>query len=478
MVMLMTNSMSGLGDLREWQREGAVKVEKDSAAFSAGSGSIELSLKSKGLNIYYIEAASSIAGKNAKVALIASCLNSRGKTVYQVSSTSAADKEEGILGLYFKTHLETKTLRVRIEKSGEGAAKVGGVVIRDDDANRVIHKPKVDLNQYCMPVWQGSVAYDESAIFLGEDPQELSASLLLISDEVLSVTDSTKTIAYKEGKDYRVDGTQIVRLEGSRMPYVNPSELPKGDLPWYEIKGKHVLVTYRHGGKYDGPKPADARTDLPETYQKLVSKKPLKIVGLGDSIMLGSGTSGYSMEPPFMPPWSELLAYRWSRVYGNKTIKAVNVSLGGQTSYWARDIAPSCVASLKPDLVLIALGMNDFWSISPEEFKANVQAVIASIRTENKKVEFVLISSIPFDPEYSSDKYYLGNIEGYAGVLKSLTGHGIAYVDMNAIGKYLSDVKGHKSLTGDPMHPIDYFARWYGGMVASLFDRTQSDEHK
>jgi len=464
------NSASGLEVLTEWKCEGSATVRKDLAEFASGEGSVQLSLKSKGLNIYYLEADAKTPGNKSKITLIASCLNSRGKTIYEVTSTSAADKEESKLGLYFKTHLDTKTLRVRIEKTGTGVAQANGVIVRDDDANRVIHKPKIDLKQYTLPVWEGPVAYDESVVFIGNETQKLSSKLLFKPDKVVSVTNSERTAIYKEGVDFRVEGAEIVRLKGSRMPLVNPSDIPKGDLPWYQISGKHVLVTYRHSERYRGPKPEEAAALLPETYRKLVSKQPLKIVALGDSITLGTGTSSYSMNPPYMPPWPELLAHRWSQVFGYEAIKTVNVSLGGQTTYWAKDIAPSCVASIRPDLVLIALGMNDFWSISPDEFKANVQSVMTTIRAQNKKVEFVLVSSIPFDPDYSSDKYYLGNINGYPGVLKSLAGQGIAYVDMNAIGKYVSGIKGHKSLTGDPMHPYDYFARWYSSAVASLMD--------
>ncbi len=471
LVAMAMNSTNGLGDMKEWKCEGSAAVQVETVAFGSGAGAVQLSLKSKGLNIYYLEANAKTPGSKSKVTLIASCLNASGKTVYEVTSTSAADKEESKLGLYFKTHLDTKMLRIRIEKTGAGEALVSGVVVRDEDANRGIHKPKIDLKQYTLPVWEGPVAYDESAVFIGNENQELSSKLLFKPDKVLTVTNAERTIVYEEGKDFKIAGDEIVRLKDSRMPLVNPSDIPKGDLPWYQINGKHVLVTYKHSGENQGPKPDDAKQVLPETYRKLQTKQPLKIAAIGDSITLGTGTSGYSIIPPYMPPWLELLAYRWSRVFGSKSIKAVNLSLGGQTTYWAKDIAPTCASSLMPDLVLIAFGMNDFWSISPEEFKANIQSIIATIRSQNEKAEFVLISSIPFDPDYSTEKYYLGNINGYPEMLKSLAGKGIAYVDMNAIGKYLSEVKGHKSLTGDPMHPNDYLARWYSSAVVSLLDR-------
>lgn len=478
LIALAMNITNSLGDLKEWKCNGSAAVQKDSASFGRDSGTVQLSLKSKGLNIYYIEANAKTPGCKSKVTLIASCLGSTGKTLYEVTSTSAADKEETKLGLYFKTHLETKTLRIRIEKSGTGEAQVNGIVVRNDDANRIVHKPNVDLKQYTLPVWEGPVAYDETAIFIGDETQELRSKLLFKPDIVISMTSADRTAAYKEGTDFRIEGTEIIRLKGSHMPLVHPSDIPKGDLPWYQISGKHVLVTYKHSDDYQGPKPEESRILLPVTCRKLLSKQPLRVVALGDSITLGTGTSGYSMNPPFMPPWPELLAYRWSQVFGYKAIKTVNVSLGGQTTYWARDMAPSYVASLKPDLVLIAFGMNDFWSISPDEFKANIQSIISTIRSQNENAEFVLISSIPFDHEYSADKYYLGNINGYPGVLKSMEGKGIAYVDMNSIGRYLGEVKGSKSLTGDPMHPNDYFARWYSTAVASLLDRRRDEKQK
>lgn len=260
------------------------------------------------------------------------------------------------------------------------------------------------------------------------------------------------------------------------MPVVSPSSLPSGELGWYDLRGKHVLVTYRHRQRCTGPKPGDAKQILTETYKKLLLKLPLKVVVLGDSISLGTGTSGCSSQPPFMPPWPDLLAYRWKRDFNNPSLKILNLSLGGQTTYWAKGIAPSCAASLRPDLTLIAFGMNDFWSVAPEAFKSNIQAVIHAIEKANPKAEFVLISSVPFDPDYCSDKVCLANFNGYLDALKSLVGPRVAYVDMNAMGRYLVGKKGHKSLAVDPMHPNDYCARWYAAAVASLLEPPQGKQ--
>jgi lysophospholipase L1-like esterase len=126
---------------------------------------------------------------------------------------------------------------------------------------------------------------------------------------------------------------------------------------------------------------------------------------------------------------------------------------------------------LEPDLVLIGFGMNDFWSIEPGAFRANVQAIMDRVRAKNPKAEFVLISSIHFDPAYTSDPVYLGHFNGYVDELRSMSGPGIGFLDMASISAALYDAKRAKDVLADPMHPDDFLARWYAQGLVALFHR-------
>ena len=66
--------------------------------------------------------------------------------------------------------------------------------------------------------------------------------------------------------------------------------------------------------------------------------------------------------------------------------------------------------------------MNDFWSLTPAEFRKNIEGAMSEIRKTRPRVEFVLVTSIKFDPAYTSDPTYVSNLEGYAKELRSMQG--------------------------------------------------------
>lgn len=456
-------------DLTSWKHEGGVRVTKESAVF-VGPGSIQCKIKVAGLDVIYVEVTTSVPSQESHFLLSATCLSGSGKALYRVETSHKAEAQDLKLCLYFKTHPSTKSVLIYCLHRGSESGNVSGVVIRNDSLNRSTKKPEIDLDEYTRPLSRGPIAYDETVIFIGEKDLELRARLLFESSEILSVTDSSRRVRYEAGRDYRVDNNEIIRLPDSRMPIVEPQSLPSGELAWYLIGREHVLLTYKHNTSFQGKLFSPSPPSLPRMVKKLKAKAPVKILAVGDSITLGTGTSGFENRPPYMPAWPDLLAYRLKRQFKDPFIQVLNLGLGGQTSYWGRSIASDFAAPLKPDLVLIAFGMNDFWSVTPREFADTIRSMIADIRKDNPNAEFALISSIPFDPQYTKQEDYMRNISGYARALAELRQYGVAFVDMYEIGLYLSGIKGHKSLTVDPMHPNDYFARWYADRVASLFD--------
>jgi hypothetical protein len=140
------------------------------------------------------------------------------------------------------------------------------------------------------------------------------------------------------------------------------------------------------------------------------------------------------------------------------------------TAEWGKDHAKSLVSWLKPDLVLIAFGMNDFWSYSQDQFRQNTQAIIDEVRRENPNCEFILVASMKFDPAYTVEPMYVSKLPDYAEELNSLTQPGVALLDMTTLSDALYAVKSAKDLETDPMHPDDFLARWYAQSLVAMFD--------
>jgi lysophospholipase L1-like esterase len=128
------------------------------------------------------------------------------------------------------------------------------------------------------------------------------------------------------------------------------------------------------------------------------------------------------------------------------------------------------VNSLNPDLVLIAFGQNDFWSISASSFAANIADITRTVRAQNPKAEFLLISPLRFDPAYTTNSEYWNTVGEYAKKLKAMTGPGVQFVDMTAISEWVYAAKKPKDCMNDPLHPNDYFARWYAQCLVAALD--------
>jgi lysophospholipase L1-like esterase len=253
------------------------------------------------------------------------------------------------------------------------------------------------------------------------------------------------------------------------MTSVKPGDFEKGEYKWYDLRGKHIVVTYEHASTWEGTPPTSHADMFPHTVAKLRDRLPLTIVAYGDSITLGIGTSAFSQIPPYMPTWPEIAVRGLEKAYRGSRISLINTALGGMTSQWAVDNATSAVADLNPDLVLIAFGMNDFWGISTEDFKHNVLATMHRISEKNPNAEFLLIAPMKFDPVYATEAQYPERLASYAPALKSLEGSGVQVLDMTAITSRLYEQKKPKDFISDPLHPNDFLARWYAqGVVATL----------
>ena len=113
--------------------------------------------------------------------------------------------------------------------------------------------------------------------------------------------------------------------------------------------------------------------------------------------------------------------------------------------------------------------MNDFWSLKPKLFIENIKDAMDAIRSVHPATEFLLISSMKFDSDYTKEEPYVNNLAGYAGELRSLCGKGVAFFDMTELSQALYSAKSSKDLTTDPMHPNDFLARCYAqGVVATI----------
>ena len=335
------------------------------------------------------------------------------------------------------------------------------------------HAPMFDLGTYMRPFWHSDTIFNEAVLLYSIDDSMATGRLLYQPDRVLSVTSYDLKMRYQQGKDYALNGNIIIRALNSRAPYRADTSFEKKDLAWYNLQSAWVVVTYTHHDKWNSPVPLYKGDQLPNTTSKLKARTSLTVTALGMSITRGMNVSGFDDVPPYMPSYVELFVRQLRKAYHFSSIKFYNAGLPGATVDWGANYAEKYINPLKPDLVLIDFGMNDFWRLTPDRFKEYVSTIMNKIRSGNPKVEFILLSNMKFDPDYILDSdehksFYQSNLEGYSRVLEQMQAQGAVNLDMYSISDAIFQIKKAKDCIANPLHPNDYLVRWYAQGLAAL----------
>jgi len=166
-----------------------------------------------------------------------------------------------------------------------------------------------------------------------------------------------------------------------------------------------------------------------------------------------------------MPSWGELVAETLRWIY-RTPIQFSNHALSGQDTEWGVSNVRRLVSEHRPDLVILAFGMNDGTKrLTPNAFQSNIRAMMDDVRELNPQAEFILVSPMLANPE----SMFAGCQKEYREVLRCLTGAGVAMADMSSVHEQLLLRKSYQDLTGNNInHPNDFLIRWYAQQVTGL----------
>jgi acyl-CoA thioesterase I len=337
------------------------------------------------------------------------------------------------------------------------------------------------------PFWLSKVMEGESVLFIKEsESAEPKASLLLKPTKIISICSSAGDVTYTEGQDYvwKPNTREITLPPGSKIVFKKPEDLrrpPKsqayalthrdgnGEILFgggHEYHDMQTIITYEHApNAWAGPKPTFSKSRLPRTLKKLQKKEPLTVALLGDSISTGCNASGWAKVAPFQPAWQDLFVMNLESAYSAK-VTLQNLAVGGTGSQWGLTTIDKVIET-KPDLVILAFGMNDAAGVPVAQYQANTKGMIDAVHKALPQTEIILVATMLGNTDWTVLQN--GPFLPFRDALAQLCQPGIAMADMTSVWAELLKHKKDWDMTGNGVnHPNDFGHRVYAEVLSTL----------
>jgi len=342
--------------------------------------------------------------------------------------------------------------------------------------------------QRVLPVVSGPTVYREPCLLLTETRGSAVAARLLYPAarirEVIRDLDGKRLV---EGRDWTLQNGIVTFPATTEAPvqfgpefFAAPAPKPGAkpapaaprrtlrleatDETWY--RDRQVEITYDPASRdWSWPAPISTLAQLPRLARKFAAHEPIKIVHFGDSISFGHNASSIGAVPPYQPVWGELVAREIERRRG-VSVLYLNHSHSGGTGQWGALSADGLVAAEKPDLVILAFGMNDRAPARLATYRANLEAIIDTVRASSPETEFLLVATMMNNPAQPTGS---GPVLEIRDITLSIARPGIAFADVTTAEKVLLEHKDYLDLTGNGAnHPNDFLIGVYAQRILEV----------
>ena len=166
-----------------------------------------------------------------------------------------------------------------------------------------------------------------------------------------------------------------------------------------------------------------------------------------------------------MPAFPEPVAAQLEKIYKSK-VTLQNRAVGDWTAPQGASDLDALIAS-KPDLVIIAYGMNDVGYRDPVAFSKTVSGMLDHIHKANPNIEVILVAPMTGHAQWVRTPPEM--LALYRDALKSLIGPGVALADVTSLWQELLRHKREIDLTGNGVnHPNDFGHRLYAQAILAL----------
>jgi acyl-CoA thioesterase-1 len=346
------------------------------------------------------------------------------------------------------------------------------------------------------PFWSASTLRESMFFLQADEASSPTSSLLFRPEKIIRVTSATREFAYEAGRDYVIDpATGAFTLpKGSRISFKTADELyplmtstsPKiarqaGDktrgIFFDNAAGYHQLqveVTYTCApGQWKGFVPKYAGGELPRTMAILKAKKPLSVMLCGDSISAGYNASKFTKAKPGCPAFGEMVALAIEKHFGSKVAFTNHAVSGWNAAQGLKHGEDANLGAKRPDLVIIAFGMNDVFARNASAYQKNVRGIMDAIHKESPGTEFILVASMLGNAEWGMP---MEEFPRHRDALAMLCGPGIVLADLTSIWDELLKHKSFYDLTGNGVnHPNDFGHGVYAQVIMALLVEPKRD---
>lgn len=350
--------------------------------------------------------------------------------------------------------------------------------------------PELHLRE---PAWASPIVHRESSILLQDQDQLPSARLAFPALEILKVqlasrAGSLQEVRYQEGVHWRLSdnrsilewigpipcepirGEQLFVPEGSPNSYKHRTGNPQQNLLYAPGKWFHernLEITYQRADANPIPRNKPAPT-LVRSLEKLRNRSKFVLAISGDSISTGLDASGTTMSPPNQPGYPDLVAAQLTRDFGAE-IELVNRSVPG----WSIANGLSDLDKLlacKPDLLVVAYGMNDVGRRDPAWFADQARKIEANAKEVMPDLEILWVTPMLGNREWVHTPREM--FFEYQRALRQVVSPGDALADVTGVWEILSRQKHDLDYTGNGLnHPNDFGHRLYAQSILECLPR-------
>ncbi|RLS76854.1 MAG: hypothetical protein DWI00_05925 [Planctomycetota bacterium] len=331
------------------------------------------------------------------------------------------------------------------------------------------------------PAWKSEMVTRESCVLLQKDASApIEAKLAFQPTEILGVTTADRSHQYQASSDFQLSpGSNVLTFQtaspvipiqdvdlylpvGAPHSYKHRMGNPDQNLlyrPGRWFHDHNVEVTYRRDMTAS---PLNDVTitygTLPRTLSTLASGQPLTVGVSGDSISTGLDASDKTAAPPFQPGYPELVVAQL-RVLSDSDVRLVNRAVSGWSI--ANGVADlDKLLAEKPDLLIVAYGMNDVGRRDPQWYSQQTSQLIQNARKADPEIEILLVSTMLGNGEWVHTPRDM--FEVYRDELKKLVQPGVALADVTQVWTEMLRQKPDFDLTGNGLnHPNDFGHRLY-----------------